>query len=484
MKSFYILIRIISKLMSFALIRICQAAHAAHYTEDIVICGIDTDLSIAGSGGGRCEGELKGRVIDTRHITGARRLVLFGFEAERVDIDACGGDVGMVLIRLYKIEVTTHALRETIMTVKLELSGEDGIEANINTGDDDVVLCARRSGVGVREEFVTNGGERSLTRRIGNNCRRHITVGRCGCASGPGGVNGISVIEPLFAEDGSHSGGVYNRIFLDDPDKLFAGMIEVKLDLVRDRGDRLVTSELNLLDEVLVRDLREAATLISVKEDVVGVERRGLERGDNYSVTRREVAIGSGTELKIDLDLVVLESNKGKGKAGIAAEPELKRDVKIHLGDEGSRNRRGSELGKGRYVTDHVLVTNLLALSLGKLVPDVHPVTVVLVDALATNFDLGVLDKIVAEVIEPTELLTGRDRDLRDCDLKVYTREKITITRNSACHALAEVSRAVEGLLDGFHREVRVASVNNFEESNLRIAGKVYILRAIRDELH
>jgi len=260
-------------------------------------------------------------------------------------------------------------------------------------------------------------------------------------------------------------------------------VVEVKLDLVGDRGDRLVAGELNLLDEVLVRDLREAAALISVEEDVVRVEGRGLERGDRDG-TGGEVAIRSSTELKVDLDLVVLEGDKRKGKSGIAAEPELKRDVKIHLGDESLSARRGGELGKGRDVTDHVLVANLLAGSLGKLVPDVHPVTVVLVDALATDLNLGVLDKIVAEVVEPAELGTVRDSDLGDGDLEVDTREKITITGDGACHALAEIGGTVEGLLDGLHREIRVAPVHYLKEGDLGIASKIDVLGAIRDKLH
>lgn len=178
---------------------------------------------------------------------------------------------------------------------------------------------------------------------------------------------------------------------------------------------------------------------------------------------------------------MVLEGDKRKGKAGVAAEPELKRDVKIHLGDERIGTQRGGELCEGRDVADHVLVANLLAGSLGKLVPDVHPVTVVLVDALATDLNLGVLDKIVAEVVEPAELGTVRDSDLGDGDLEVDTREKITITGDGACHALAEIGGTVEGLLDGLHREIRVAPIHHLKEGDLGIASKVDVLSSVRN---
>ena len=146
-------------------------------------------------------------------------------------------------------------------------------------------------------------------------------------------------------------------------------MVEVELDLVADARDRFVTSELNLLNEVLVRDLGETSALIGVKVDVVNEERSGGERKAG-GLTRATVR--SGTELDVNLDLVVLKSNKGEGKSGVAAEPEFKRDVKVHFWDDGTRGGSTSgELGKSGYVTDHVGVTNLLSGFLRKLVPDV-----------------------------------------------------------------------------------------------------------------
>ena len=49
-------------------------------------------------------------------------------------------------------------------------------------------------------------------------------------------------------------------------------MIEVKLNLIRRRTYRLITSELELLDKVLVRVLGHTTALIGVKEHVVNVE--------------------------------------------------------------------------------------------------------------------------------------------------------------------------------------------------------------------
>jgi hypothetical protein len=52
-------------------------------------------------------------------------------------------------------------------------------------------------------------------------------------------------------------------------------MVEVELNLVTGRADRLVASELELLNEVLVGVLGELAALIRIEEDIVDVERGG-----------------------------------------------------------------------------------------------------------------------------------------------------------------------------------------------------------------
>ena len=43
-------------------------------------------------------------------------------------------------------------------------------------------------------------------------------------------------------------------------------------------------------------------------------------------------ALVNGAKIKVDLDLVVLKSDQGKGKTGVGAVPELKRNVKGGLG--------------------------------------------------------------------------------------------------------------------------------------------------------
>ena len=84
-------------------------------------------------------------------------------------------------------------------------------------------------------------------------------------------------------------------------------------------------------------DLGELATLVRVEVDVVDVERRRdkVRRIDTvtddvdvrvqWGVVPHEVL--EVVELKVDADLVVLESDEGKSKTRVAAEPELEGNV-------------------------------------------------------------------------------------------------------------------------------------------------------------
>jgi hypothetical protein len=171
-------------------------------------------------------------------------------------------------------------------------------------------------------------------------------------------INGISVVEGLstkyLEKEGIASQGravVNVLIGLYNPDELLHGVVEVKLDLVAGRTNRLITSELELSNQVLVRILGHSAALISIQEDIVNVQRGSNQRlivgngsrnrASNRVLTNRTsvgvgVAVQCGnspqalinrTDIKVDLDLVVLKSNQGKSKTRVGAEPKLKRNV-------------------------------------------------------------------------------------------------------------------------------------------------------------
>jgi len=104
----------------------------------------------------------------------------------------------------------------------------------------------------------------------------------------------------------------------------------------------------------------------------------------------------------------------------------------------------------------------------------VQPVAIVLVNALATNLNLHGADKVVPHPVEPAELSTravaGLESHRRQSCLQVHAVDQVTITLDGAGHTLAEARRAVEGVLNGLHGKVRVATVDRLEESNLGIA--------------
>jgi hypothetical protein len=323
---------------------------------------------------------------------------------------------------------------------------------------------------------------------------------------------------------------------LDNPDELLDRVVEVKLDLVTGRTDGLVTSELELSDEVLVRVLCHSSALISVQKHVINVKRSSNQRlivGNSSrdrasncvltSSTRERVAVavkGSNSpetlinrsDVKVNLDLVVLKSNQRKSKTRVGVEPELKRNIKGSLRKSITRSthltrsqgvtrrlnireRRISDEGKLSGVTNHLEVTSLLFRGHCKLVPDVHPVTILTVNSLTTNFNLNLGNKLLSRVIKPTGINTSvlaslvvskthKLVDLRKSNLEISAVSKITISGDHALYTATKIGLTVESLFNRLNCEVSVSSVSNFPKSNLRVTSKVNILGAIGNKLH
>jgi hypothetical protein len=207
-------------------------------------------------------------------------------------------------------------------------------------------------------------------------------------------------------------------------------VVEVKLDLVGRRTDRLIASELELLEEILVGVLSHLTSLISVEEDVVDIEGSGNKRllvgvgnrdgsigGDTTELGYSPEALSNGSKVKVNLDLVVLEGDKRKGKSRVSAEPELKRDVESGLWERipggtylrrstggGARSVDIGEVGLGHVgklsgVSNHLEVTTLLLGRESHLIPEMHPVTILAVDALSSDLDLNLGDELLSDVV-------------------------------------------------------------------------------------
>ena len=431
--------------------------NARHNTKNVVIDRIHANLrgeiranSVVG------QSQLQDRIVNTGEVAAAAGLVLLRLQGEGVHVDTDSGDVGVVLVRLDKVEVLALTLREAIVAVQLNLGGNHGVLAGqaLHTGD----------------------GVTGLKNSA---------------------VKPVRVVEGLLALPGASDGIItrHEAVALDNPHKLLTGVVEVQLDLVRAGGDRLTTSELQLLNQVLVRDLGEAAALIRVQVDVVNIQGRGDKASGGNAVADGVGGTGRGivkaqvaklVELQPDLDLVVLQGDQGQRKTRVAAEPELQGDVQgvlrgahANLGGGGGLNigraviiavlaALDEQVDQLRDVADHLGVTGLLAGLLGQLIPDVEPVAIMLVNLLTTDLNVDVVDQVVANPVEPAELRTRTVRLLKDNlgegGLQVDTVDQITVAADRALHLLAEVGRAVEGLLNRLHGEVSVATVDNLED--------------------
>jgi hypothetical protein len=132
-----------------------------------------------------------------------------------------------------------------------------------------------------------------------------------------------------------------------------------------------------------------------------------------------------------------------------------------------------NQVGELRNVTYHLGVTGLLTRFLGEFVPDVEPLTIMLIDTLTTDLEFDFADKIVANPVEPTELSTravrGEELNLREGGLEIHAVNQITVTLNSDSDLLTKARRTVERIFNGFHGKVGVTTVYNLEESDLGV---------------
>lgn len=404
-------------ILTFCLVGVRETTHTGHDTENIVVRGKDRNLAngtrparrwwVRGKRSRVREVEDKLGIVDTREIARARRLVLLRAKTERIQVDVLFWDARVMLVRLHKAEVRLRADLETIVAVEEDL----GVSHEI-----DGVRRNRRAGEGGREiePIVVSGTDRKVA------------------------------------------------LTLENPDKLLDGVVEVKTNLVGNlvKLERLSASELELIDEVLMRHLREAAALLGIEVDIVDPESTRVETdlavvelGD----IREEIAIASGskthdhlrcgTELHRDLDLVVLEGNERKGKARVAVEPEHERDV-VDARVVGVTDKTDVS----GVLTNHVVVTVALLRSLGKLVPDLEPHAPLLVDLLTTNFDVDTAHERVTERVGPSnvvgegagtsKVVDRAERKSRELHLKIDVIDKITVTGDGASHLAAEISSA------------------------------------------
>ena len=477
--------------------------------------------------------------------------MLFRSERERVHVDAGIGCAGVVLEGLNDVEVGSLSLGDTVLAVELQLGSDNGVlapavEVEGSLGQHECAGIGQHGSGGDSSVGVENTGTMPVLGGCGivsrddavegtghlEDATTNEGVGTRGLSRasedvdrGRESINGIGVVEGLGAEDLEQCGRALEGsavvdvgVGLDNPDELLARVVEVDLDLVGGRSDRLVTGVLELLNEVLVGVLGHLSALVSIQEDEVNVDRgsnkgllvgrgdgEGRRGGDGGQVLDSPQALTNRSEIDVNLDFVILESDQRQSKAGVSAKPEEEGDVQGGLRESlsGGANLTGStdsgartvdvgesgvgDVGQLGGVTDHLVVTSLLLSRQGELIPDVHPITVLAIDSLASNLDLNLSDELLTGVVQPTGIDIAARRvlhglvNLRESNLNVGAVGKISVSGDGAGHTATKVSLTVEGLLDGLHGEVGVASVRHLPESDLGVSCKENVLCAVGD---
>lgn len=445
-----------------------MTSHTTHHTENVVVHGEDEELSgdngtfegtadewfdvsneagretisvesaVFDEGVGISNDQLKSGSVDTREVSAARWLVFFGLEGERVHVDTRRTrDVGVVLVGLHQVEIATNASSKSVVTVELDLSFLDWVSRQ------------ERAGVVVVE-----------------------------------GSQHISIIRTLIVGEDSHIiniGGSDEVFVLNNPDEFLHWVIEVHADLVAGGGEVFSAGELELFDEVFVRNLGEAAAFIGIEVDIVNPEGGAFEGKVSQARISSDHELAGWAEFDVDANFVVLEGDQWERETHIAIEPELQRHEEDLAGLVLGRpllKRAGELRFSSDRSSDHVLVSELLTSGDGEFTPDLEPVTIVLVDLLSTDFNNNVVDHVVANIVDPAER-RALASDGRETSLEVDTVDQISVTGDEGRHTLTKIGLTIEGLFNGFEGEVGVAAVNYLEESDLRGTSEVNILGTV-----
>jgi len=258
------------------------------------------------------------------------------------------------------------------------------------------------------------------------------------------------------------------------PDKLLDWVIERQADQLESiiaAGRGVTAGVLNLLDQILVALLGEAAALLSVEVHVVGPD---LE-------VSAEVRAVIRAQIEIKANLVVLESNQGEIQTWVAVEEEEQRQVHAGLVAVEARRSDVVDASAGR---NHLAPAVLVRLVEEDLSVQTPPGLVVLVDALATDGHLNVGQGALGDPARVEHVVVGGGVGSDGQKAHVHVADQITVASNCDRHAARVGRGAVDGLLDVLHRKVGVALVHRLEESHLGLTRQIHILGAISYELH
>ena len=342
------------------------------------------------------------RLVHAAEVEGAGRLVLLGAERERIRINLFLGDACVTLIRIDQAKVRSLSRAESVGAVEQQSDGPEDVLGHVGIIDLERRVVPRGADGLVERGTVAHVLE-AVVEKVGVRVRIADQVGRVGRRRAAVGL-GVGVGPRVLRVE----------VVLVDPDEFFHGVRKVEADLLRDRigllveghvvivddvlrGDgrvgRDVAQELHLLDQQLVRLLREPPALLGVQVDVVDVEfgrerqrrrRRVLAGRLGDAVRGVDDGFMPFTKLEKHARLVKLEADQREREAGVA----------VHEEDQGNvqRPRRARRFFPGRIahveifvLADHLVEALNAFLGLRQFVVDVHPLRQVLVDAEAAD---------------------------------------------------------------------------------------------------
>ena len=363
-------------------------------------------------------------VVNTGEVTAASWLMFFWFQGETVSVHAWRWGARVVHEWLNGVEVLAGLLLEAILAV------EDQLEVIQSS-----VVIFGEVGTLEGDEWDTSEGAGDEAVRLGGDAED---------------VRGDSRVGVRGAE------GVFTVV--QTPDKFLDWVVVGKTLLdFRTGADGVGTGVLDLLDEVFVTLLRKSASFLRVEIHVVGPD---LESG---TVGNTAGGLEVRRQIEIQSDFVVLEGDQRQRQSGVAVEKK----------DEWQEDLTADVRGGG-----HLTVVRLLGLVQVKLGVQTPPLLVVLVDALATDGELNILDGTFRDPrIIGRSLITG-------LHFNVHVGDQITVTGNGDGDAAIGTWGTVDGLFDVFHREVGVTLVHRLEESDFWVTREIDILGTVGDELH
>ena len=172
-----------------------------------------------------------------------------------------------------------------------------------------------------------------------------------------------------------------------------------------------------------------------------------------------------------------LEGNKRERGTDRITEPEPERNGQVEI--RGCIDRRRRE---DIPVSDHLVIAVSLTCRYRQLSPDIQPFSGMLVYLLFADFYTDIMDECISDVVHPVVGAIGlRKRGEIDFDEK--RRQEIGMAGNERSNTTSEIGVSIEINRDGFNRKGGIATIDMFEECELRIACKIGVLTAAGDQL-